>query len=326
MRWGILLVAAVSLCLVGAAAFAQGPILALISTEVDDGLDGAGTFMDREVLSLYPPNFPWSYNTSDVFFDPGDVLGIETGLDAFDLRALDGGQPVYFFSTEVDFEFEGVAYTDQDLLVYDPVLDIVSRAWDSTIPFGGADLGLDAACWFFDDHDSKWLLTFSTEVGGTALIDGNPTAFTGGDILVTDGTELVGWLDMTSVFGREVGLDALHIWMQGDSPDNTSLGVLFSTEVDGVVRAVDGDLQGDLDPLIEFRDQDLLSFSFAMGPDGPGSLIHTELAWQGIEDGFGRDVGLDAVYIEFEPIPEPATMLLVGLGLAGLGLRLRKRG
>ena len=323
MRWGIFLIVAVSLCVLGAAAFAQSPSLALISTEVDDGLDGAGTFMDREVLSLYPPDFKWSYNVSDVFFDPGDVLGIETGLDAFDVRALSGGQPLYYFSTEVDFEFLGVAYTDEDLLVYDPMLGIVSRAWDSKVAFGGTDMGFDAACWLYDEHDGKWMLVFSTEVGGVALIDGMPTAFTDGDVLVTDGTSLTGWLDMQGAFGRNVGLDGLHIWFEEGGPTGLLINVLLSTEVDGVVREVDGDLDGESpDPMIEFRDQDLLSFSYAFA-DGPGALLHTELTWQGIEDGFGKDVGLDAVYIEF--IPEPATMLMVGLGLAAVGLRLRRR-
>ncbi|MBN1917612.1 MAG: PEP-CTERM sorting domain-containing protein [Verrucomicrobia bacterium] len=334
MRLTVFLVTAVSLCLVGAAALAQDPVLALISTEVDDGLDGAGTFVDREVLSLYPPGFPWSWDTNDVFFDPGDVLGIETGLDAFDIRMPVNGAvptngpvgPLYYFSTEVDFDFEGTHYTDEDLLVYDPVLGLLSRAWDSKVAFGGADLGFDATCWFYDDHDGKWLLTFSTEVGGTALIDGNPTTFTSGDILVTDGTSLVGWLDMTSVFGSEVGLDGLHIWMEAEGPDSVMLKVLFSTEVDGVVRQVDG-IQDDLDPLIAFKDQDLLIFGYAFG-DGPGALVQTELAWQGIEDGFGKDVGLDAVYIQLPDtgIPEPATMVLMGLGLAALGVRLRRRG
>jgi len=321
MRWGIFLVVAVSLCVLGPAAFAQSPSLALISTEVDDGLDGAGTFMDREVLSLYPPDFKWSYNVSDVFFDPGDVLGIETGLDAFDKRALDGGQPLYYFSTEVDFDYLGQSYTDEDLLVYDPMLGIVSRAWDSKVAFAGTDMGFDAACWFFDEHDSKWVLTFSTEVGGIVPIDGTPTAFTDGDVLVTDGTSIIGWVDVQSVFGRNVGLDGLHVWLEEGGPTGVVVTLLFSTEVDGVVRQVD-EFPSDSDPLIEFKDQDLLAFSYAFD-QGPGALVRTKLIWQGIEDGFGKDVGLDAVYIEF--IPEPATMLMVGLGLAAVGLRLRRR-
>ncbi len=321
MRWGIIFsLLTVSVWLVAPAALGQDePLWALISTEVDDGLDGAGTFMDREVLQLFPPLFPWSWDVNDVFFDPGDVFGIETGLDAFHVQH---GQPadLYYFSTEVDFDFEGQAYEDEDLLVYDTSTGLVNEAFDVKDVMG-ADYGLDAACWFFDEVDARWMLLFSTEVGGTALIDGVVETFTDGDILVTDGSELIGWLNVQEVFGRNVGLDALHVWLQEEEPEQVELFVMFSTEVDGVVRDLDGD-PGDNDPLIDFKDQDLLIFQYAMN-DGPGALLRTELAWQGIEDGFGKDVGLDAVYVE--PIPEPATMLLVGLGFGALALRYRRK-
>jgi hypothetical protein len=151
-------------------------------------------------------------------------------------------------------------------------------------------------------------------------------SFTDGDILVTDGTSIVGMLSLEEVFGRNVGLDALHVWIETEegepgAADLMYLQVLLSTEVDGTMPAIDGDLQPGGDP-IAFKDQDILSLSYEL-LEGPGALLHTELAWKGIEDGFGKDVGLDALYVE---IPEPGVMLVVGLGLGACWLRRRKRG
>jgi hypothetical protein len=97
MRWGILAALVCAFAwLLASAAMADGPAWALISTEIDDGLDGAGTFMDRQMLTLWPPTYSWSYDSNDVFFDPATIFGIETGLDAFHVMHESTGD-LYFF-------------------------------------------------------------------------------------------------------------------------------------------------------------------------------------------------------------------------------------
>jgi hypothetical protein len=309
------------LCIAASAALAGEPDWALISTEVDDEIDGTGTFVDREVLTLFPPDFDWSYDENDVFFDPGDVLGVETGLDAFDIWTVPNPGLAYFFSSEVDFDYAGEAYEDEDLLMYDPGSGAVSEAFDVKDVMG-ADYGLDAASFVYDPVDDQTILAFSTEVGGTEMIEGAPTAFTDGDILVTDGTDLIGWLPIQQFFEHQVGLDALQVWFQENDVGDPELVVLFSTEVDGEVRIPDNDLLS-TSAFVPFKDQDLLQFTFAFD-EGPGGLANSEIAWRGIEDGFGKDVGLDALYVEM-PIPEPASMLLVGLGIGVVALRRKRR-
>jgi hypothetical protein len=326
MRWGIFLsLVTVSVCLAAHAAFASEPAWALVSTEVNDSLDASGTFMDRQVLQLWPPTWTWSGSSSDVFFDPGDVFGIETGLDAFDMAQQATGSLLYF-STEVDFDYDGTAYQDEDLLVYDTSSGLVGSAFDVKDVLG-ADYGLDAACWIYEPHDAKWILAFSTEVGGQYWEQdesggGSFVPFTDGDVLVTDGSSIVGMLSLEEVFGRNVGLDALHGWIEeSDLPDyEYELQILLSTEVDGSLPVLA--LTDQQDPENDFKDQDIVMLRFALG-EGPGPLIDGEVAWRGIDDGFGKDVGLDALYVYL--VPEPATVLLAGLGVGALALRLRRK-
>ena len=80
-----------------------------------------------------------------------------------------------------------------------------------------------------------------------------------------------------------------------------------------------------IEPKIEekksvFRDEDVLVINF----DG-NQVGDIELVWTGIE-GFDRDVGLDALYISPNNIPEPGMTMLVGTCLGLFVLRFRRRG
>jgi len=304
---------AVFLCLTVSIASATEPLYAVLSTEVNELLDGAGGFMDRQMLQFWPPDYNWSGNLSqDLFFDPGPILGVETGLDAYHYR--DG---LHYFSTEVDVYDQGrVLFEDEDLLVYDPGTGAVTQAFDVKDVLG-EDHGLDAACWFFDEMDSEWMLLFSTEAGGSALMDGSVQSFTDGDLLVADPSGL-SMVSLEEYFGRNVGLDALHVTWNPDDSGAMRLEVLISTEFDGQIRVADGVSES----FVDFKDEDILMMLFAFD-DGPGGLLEANVPWRGVEDGFGWDVGLDALYIE--PIPEPTTMLLAGLGLGALALKFKRK-
>ncbi len=316
MRWGIIpLFSLLCLGILMPVAYADGPLWALVSTEVDETLDGP-LYKDRQMLQLWPPSWGWSGLACDIFFDPGTVLGVETGLDAFDIQTL-GVQEYYFFSTEVDVVTTGgLVFEDEDLLQYDPSTGLVTEALDIK-DIMGADYGLDAGMWWYNERETSWQFIFSTEVGGELLIDGQWVEFTGGDLLVTDGTSLTGYLDIGHLFSQEVGLDALQAYVEEEEGEFV-LKFMISTEVDGVLR------HDVLDEPIFFKDQDILQLNIEYFEDEPpGAFLGAELAWRGIEDGFGKDVGLDALYMA--PIPEPGTVLLVGLGLGALVLRLRRK-
>ena len=80
MRWGVIsLFSFLCLGLILPVGHAAEPQWALISTEVDETLDGP-LYKDRQMLELRPPSWAWSGLASDIFFDPGPVLGVETGL------------------------------------------------------------------------------------------------------------------------------------------------------------------------------------------------------------------------------------------------------
>lgn len=290
------------LILVVSAAFAQ-PLWVVVSTEVDENFEPAG-FQDRQGLRLDYPSYTWP---GSIFFDPGPgVLGIETGLDAFHYDLLDG---LCFFSTEVDVAVDNLIFEDEDLLMWDgaavtEVFDVKNLLGPTGGPLG-LDYGLDAIT-YFDHVELGAVWAFSTEV------DVLPLSVTAGDVIFTDGTIIVGTWNLQQIFDHEVGLDALHILI-GEGPDRAQYEFIISTEVDGSVW----------DPESQqwkpFKDEDILSLSFDLG----NNLLRADVPWTGVQ-GFGRDVGLDALYIGPE-IPEPATMLLAGVGLFALVLRLRKR-
>jgi hypothetical protein len=331
MRWGIVLsLVLVCSCIAVSAAVADPP-WAILSTEVDQYTDAVG-YMDRHALQVFESaGYGWSGDLNDVFFDPADLIGAdETGLDAFHIKRTDT-DTFYYFSTSVDFDYLALPFEDEDLMVYQVSTGLMTSVFDTkaltnlVVP---GDYGLDAFCFFYDKREDQDLFVFSTELGGQFTTEEGTAVvtydFTGGDLLVSDGTEIVGMLDFKEIFGREYGLDALHAWIQDEGPDQQSVRVMMSTEVDGSVLRIK-DSPNDPDEWIMFKDQDLLEFSFEYDP-GTGevsNVTHIDLAWQGIEDGFGKDVGLDALYIE--TTPEPGTVLLVGLGIGALALRLRKK-
>lgn len=332
MRWGIgLSLVLVCSCIVVPAAVADPP-WAVVSTEVDQYTDALG-YVDRQALIVYETaGYGWSDDLNDVFFDPADLVGSdETGLDAFHIQRSNG-DTFYYFSTSVDFVYMGIPFEDEDLLVYQVSTGLMGTMFDTkslTNLVMPGDYGLDAACLYYEEREDRNLILFSTELGGQftqqeATGGFSTMDFTGGDLLVSDGTEIVGMLDFKEIFGRNFGLDALHAYLQEDGPDQMSLRVAISTEVDGSVLEIKKN-PDDPDEWIDFKDQDLLEFAFDYDPGTgePGDLEEITLVWRGIEDGFGKDVGLDALYIEM--IPEPATVLLVGLGIGALALRLRRR-
>jgi hypothetical protein len=296
-------------CILSAASFGaeQYPQWAAVSTEVDEFLFGTG-FMQRHALKLVPPEFKWA-NSGSIFFDPGAVFGVDMGLDAYHYSESLTSGPAYnlhYFSSEVDFIYEGVAYRNEELLAYDETTGGVTSVLD-VVAILGHDYGLDAACF------TKGIWAFSTEVGSELSTVTSIGVFTDGDIIaIVDGVVEV--FRVTEYFPRNMGLDALHFLLE----EEESLSILMSTEVDGTI----------LDPRtgaeVAFRDEDILRLGmFWDDVDGDWYLGEVELGWEGVE-GFGRDVGLDALYVA-EMIPEPAAILMAGFGLIALLSGFRKR-
>ncbi len=312
MRWGI----AVSLVFVLAglfmpAACSADPSWALISTEV---LEGTGKYTDQDVLQLfYDPdplkNFAyWKTPAEHLFFNPSAEIGLDyAGLDAFHLI-----NEMYYFSTEVDVMYGGVLYTDQDLLTWNGVTLGKESTFDTINGLLGDDYGLDAVCF----TDGTWV--FSTEVGGEFETERGMMGFTDGDVLVFNDEGKLDVFPLFDYFGRNVGLDALHAYHEGGESENDEeyVQIIMSTEVDGQVY----------DPknrtYLDFNNEDILTLS--LHRDGESWVLDSaEVPWLGVPK-MGRDVGLDALYIGPE-IPEPATMLLVSVGLGALALRLRRK-
>ncbi len=295
---------------------AQEPLWAAVSTEVDEFLDGSG-FMQRHVLRLDPPDFSWP---GSIFFDPGMIIGVDTGLDAYHYGnhrngAASAGYGQHYFATEVDFMYRDTLYQDEDLMMYDEFTGALTEVFDVKDILGD-DYGLDAIT-----SPDTGIWAFSTEVDHFELTDGldgidNFFGFTDGDILITDGTDLLDVIYLEPVFGRNVGLDALQFWGEEWDGNDHYTHWLISTEVDGWF--INGDDESPLPTGPDFRDEDILVLRVRNG-----EVEGVELSeWRGV-DAFGRDVGLDALYAE--PIPEPATMLVAVLGLAVFGLRRLKR-
>jgi hypothetical protein len=303
--------------------FAQEPLWALLSTEVDQYLDGGG-FMDRQVLQLWHPDFQWQDDLNDVFFDPGPgILGVETGLDAFHFMPRDPGAlgppGQYFFSTEVDVFTDVYQFEDEDLLVWNT--GVVTEVFDVKDILGD-DFGLDAVTYLKVPDNGVGSPTdywaFSTEVGFDYFDGDNALGlpgFSDGDILITDGVSIVDIIYLDAIFGRNVGLDALHFMDGGVEGQDHYFTFLISTEVD--LYANEGTPAATIiGP--EFRDEDILMLGFVNG-----QFVEGEVAWTGVE-GFGRDVGLDALFIG-PPIPEPSQMVMFGLGLTIVITRLRRK-
>lgn len=306
MRWGIgLLVLAVSVYLfVPAALMAGEAAWVVMSTEEDETFDGSG-YAGRHALQLYPP-YVWQGLNDGIFFDPGPgVIGIPTGLDAFH---YDADEDLIYFSTEVDFKLGSVDYTDQDLLVWDGMTLGTVAAFDTLyatlLP---DDYGLDAVCYVGD----VWV--FSTSQHG--LID-NIGPFSDGDLLVLQSDGSLEVFPLEQLFERNVGLDALHAFHEQGPDGGEKVEICMSTEVDGEIYSP---ITGGM---VSFNDEDVLVLNMHKGAGSDDWILdEVRVPWTGIF-GFDRDVGLDALYLY---VPEPTTVLLVGLGIGALVLRLRRK-
>jgi hypothetical protein len=308
MRWGIFLsVVVVLACLVVPAAVSQ-PAWVAVSTEYDQYLDTDPEwpgFMDRQALRLdYATGWTWP---GSIFFDPGPgILGVESGLDAFHYIATGD---LRYFSTSGDINAGAYVFEDEDLLLWNGV--VVTEVFDVKnlmLATGGPlgfDYGLDAVCYVEDDPRQGSYWAFSTEV------DVLPLGVTSGDLIFTDGVNVTGTLLLQGAFDHEVGCDALHLSIR----EGGGYQVNMSTEVDGSVYDPDKGVW------LPFKDEDVLTLMF----DANKVLEEATLPenWSGVI-AFGRDVGLDALYLAPE-VPEPTTVLLVGLGIGALALRLRKK-
>ena len=299
---------AVAVCLLSPlAASTQSPIWAVVSTEVDDTSPSPG-FYDEQALRLLSPAFAWSNDPSDIFFDPlVEVLGFDPGLDAYHYEAASfQGQPfdIHYFSTEIGFYYEDTLYGDEEVLIYDSSTGTLSKLFNVTdFPEISFDVGLDAISTAITGYCScnpieGW--AFSSEV--------STNLFTDGDILITDGLFLSEVIGMEQVFGTNLGLDAVHMIEY----EYTDLGLYrqfaISTEEGGFI--------GEGADRVDFTGQDIIVLSFMNGIySGDAQVV-----WWG-EEAFGRDVGLDALYLH--TIPEPSIMALLFTGLGILAARKR---
>ena len=208
----------------------------------------------------------------------------------------------------MDFILGGVNYTDQDLLVWDGITLGTVAAFDtmySSLLLD--DYGLDAVC----HVDGVWV--FSTSQHGSTDRIG---PFSDGDLLVLQADDSLEVFPLEELFERNVGLDALHAFHEEGPDGGEELEISMSTEVDGEIY----------DPytgaLISFNDEDVLVLRMHKGAGSDDWILdEAQVPWTGIF-GFGRDVGLDALYLH---VPEPTTVLLVGLGIGALVLRLRRK-
>ena len=288
-----------------------GPSI-FLSPEVDEFINDT-SFMQRHVLKLDWPTYTWP---GSVFFDPGIASNpFDTGLDAYHYEVMEDSLTIsamtrngmnrngmtqvlfgqHYFASEVDWMYGKTLIEDEVLVCYDEFTGLVTKVFDvKDESILGADYGLDAATYMGNGY---W--AFSTEVDGMV----RDLSFTDDDIIITDLKGFIDVIPLTNIFNQEVGLDALHYLGEAYQGSWGDSAWLISTEVDSI----------DV-----FNDEDILELTFAKGV-GMASLFK-----RGV-DMFGHDVGLDALYTDSNPIPEPAPIFMAGLGLGILAFRFRKR-
>jgi hypothetical protein len=222
--------------------------------------------------------------------DGGSVFTGVEDIDAAHLRA--DGQ--FIFSTVTTSYINGTPFQDGDLILYDPVLDAASIFFGESNFDGGANVD---AFFLFESGPEAGKFLFST--AASARVDG--LSFGHGDIVLYDpaapeGTEASIFFAQSNFSGAtsQKNVDAVHILSSG--------ALLLSMSLDG------GTLGG-----LTLRDQDLVTWD--------GATASQFLDGDGLFNGTTAD--LNAVT---QPIPEPGTSLLLGLGLIGLAINGRRRG
>jgi hypothetical protein len=100
-----------------------------------DGASLAGTAFGDDDLVDYDP----VSNTATIIFDGALHFGADENIDA--VQMLDDGR--FLLSTDSDATLGGVAFTDADVVLYDPLEDRAAKVYDASLLTSSADADVD---------------------------------------------------------------------------------------------------------------------------------------------------------------------------------------
>ena len=162
----------------------------------------------------------------------------------------------------------------------------------------------------FDSNDTLYaasnntlgIYTLNTGTGASTLL-GNTGFASGGDLAIHSGK-----LFLASSTNQLVELNL------ADLPESQSVGPFGVGNVFGLATGDDGFLYGVAGTNI-----------YTVNPLTGAATLAINYGGQGLGQAFGQSFTTEAVQGEIPPIPEPSTYVMMGLGLLGFGLMIRRR-